>query len=131
MTETFSNSHLKMPNGIQIDIMQHLNVIYEVCVFRADRKNKMIAIPLIGLYILISPLKPLNRIKHNLTESKISISSTKFVFWEPIGSQRWLPRPLIGCDIFDSSETTERNSTKLDRKHNHNILYQFCVFRAD
>ena len=34
--------------------------------------------------------------------------------------------------IFDfSSETTEHNSTKLDRKQDLNVLYQVCVFRAD
>ena len=34
--------------------------------------------------------------------------------------------------IFDfSSETTERNSTKLYRKVDLNVLYQVCVFRAD
>ena len=30
-----------------------------------------------------------------------------------------------------SSETAEQNSTKLDRKEGHNVLYQVCVFRAD
>ena len=39
--------------------------------------------------------------------------------------------PLIGLDIFDfSSETAERNSTKLDRKQDLNALYQVCVFQA-
>ena len=33
--------------------------------------------------------------------------------------------------IFDFSETTERNSTKLDRKQDLNVLYQVCVFCAD
>ena len=61
---------------------------------------------------LTSPLKPLNRIQQNLTGSKITASSTKFVFFRPIGKTRWLPWPLIGWDIFDfSSETAERNST--------------------
>ena len=79
-----------------------------------------------------SPLKPLNGIQQNLTGSKISTSSTKFVFFGPIGKTRWLPWPLIGWDIFDfSSETAERNSTKLDRKQDLNVLYQVCVFRAD
>ena len=32
-------------------------------------------------------------------------------------------------DIF--SDTTERNLTKLDRKQEHNVLYQVCVFQAD
>ena len=79
-----------------------------------------------------SPLKPLNGILRNLTGSKISTSSTKFVFFGPIGKKRWLPWPLIGWDIFDfSSETAEQNSTKLDRKQDLNVLYQVCVFRAD
>ena len=76
-----------------------------------------------------SPLKPLNGIQRNLKESNISMSSTKFVFFGLIGKTRWRPRPLIGWDIFDfSSETAERNSTKLDRKQDLNILYQVCVF---
>ena len=59
------------------------------------------------------------------------MSSTKFVFFGPIGKTRWPPWPLIGCDIFNFSETAERNSTKLDRKQDLNVLYQVCVFRAD
>ena len=79
-----------------------------------------------------SPLKPLSGIQWNLTGSKISTSSTKFVFLGSIGKTRWQPWPLIGWDIFDfSSETAERNSTKLDRQQDLNVLYQVCVFRAD
>ena len=38
----------------------------------------------------------------------------------------------VNFHIFDfSSETAERNSTKLDRKQDLNALYQVCVFRAD
>ena len=76
-----------------------------------------------------SPLKPLNGIQQNLTGSKISTPSTKFVFFGPIRKKRWLPWPLIGWDIFDfSSETAKRNSTKLDRKQDLNALYQVCFF---
>ena len=76
-----------------------------------------------------SPLKPLNGIQWNLTGSKNLRSSTKFVFFGPIGKTRWPPWPLIGWDIFDfSSETAEQNSTKLDRKQDLNVLYQVCVF---
>ena len=57
-----------------------------------------------------SSLKPLNGIPRNLTGSKISMSSTRFVFFGPIGKTGWPPRPLIGWDIFDFfSETNERN----------------------
>ena len=38
-------------------------------------------------------------------------------------------RPSLTFHIFDfSSETTEQNSTKLDRMQVLNILYQVCVF---
>ena len=67
-----------------------------------------------------------------LTGSKISMSSTKFVFFGPIGKTRWPPWPLICWDIFDfASETTERNSSKLDRKQDLKVLYQVCVFQVD
>ena len=79
-----------------------------------------------------SPLKPLNGIQRNLTGSKISMSSTKCVFFRPIGKTRWPPWPLIGWDIFDfSSETAEQNSTKLDRKQDLKVFYQVCIFQAD
>ena len=73
----------------------------------------------------------MNRIQRNLIGSKISTSSTKFVFFRPIGKTRWPPWPLIGWDVFDfSPDTAERNATKLDRKQDLNVFYQVCVFRA-
>ena len=77
-----------------------------------------------------SPLKPLNGIQRNLTGSKISKSSTTFVFFEPIGKTRWPPWPLVGWNIFDfSSETAERNSMTLGRKQDLNVFYKVSVFR--
>ena len=175
------SSEIAERNSTKLDRKQDLNVIYQVFVFRADRKNKMAALasdwlrhfllllwnrwtefndtwqearsqrPLPSLCCLgrsekqdgrpdlwlaetfsTSPLKPLNGIQRNLTGSKISTSSTKFVFFGPIGKTRWPSWPLIGWDIFNfSSETAKRNSTKLDRKQDLNVLYQVCVFRAD
>ena len=76
-----------------------------------------------------SPLKLLHGIQRNLTGSKISMSSMEFVFFRPIRKTRLPPWPLIGWDIFDfSSETAERNSTKLDRKQDLNILYEVLCF---
>ena len=173
----FSSETAKQ-NSTKLDGKQDLNVLYQVCIFRADLKNKMAALasdwlrhfrlllwnrwtefnetwqearsqrPLPslcfsgrsvkqdgrpGLWLAetfsTSPLKPLNGIQRNLTGRKILTSSTKFVFFGPIGKTRWPPWPLIGWDIFDfSSETAERNSTKLDRKQDLNVLFQVCVF---
>ena len=79
-----------------------------------------------------SPLKLLKGIQWNLTRSNISMSPTQFLFFGLIGKTRWLPWPRIGWDIFDfSRETAERNSRKLDRKQDLNVLYQVCVFRDD
>ena len=164
------------------DWLRHYhNILYQVCAFRADRKNKMATatsdwlrhfrllpwnrwtefnktwqearsqLPLPSLCFLgrsekqddrrnlwlaetfsTSPLKPLNGIQRNLTGSKISMSSTKFVLFGPIGKTRWPLQPLIGWDIFDFFfETAEQNSTKLDKKQDLNVLYQVCVFWAD
>ena len=53
-------------------------------------------------------------------------------FFRPIEKTKWPSWLLIGWDIFDfSSETTEGNLTKLDRKKDLSVLYQVCVFRAN
>ena len=67
--------------------------------------------------------------------------------WQETGSQRplprlcfqtdrkktrWPPQPLIGWCIFVfSSETVERNRTRLDRKQDLSAFYKVCVFLAD
>ena len=110
-------------NSMKLDRKEDLNALYQVCVFRADRKIKMAA--LASDWLRHFRLLLWNR----WTEFK---ETWQFVFFGLIGKTRWPPWPLIGWDIYDfSSETTERNSTKLDRKQDHNALYQVCVFRAD
>ena len=37
----------------------------------------------------------------------------------------------IFFSVPEPKETAKRNSTKLDRKQDLNILYKVCVFRAD
>ena len=117
-------------NSTKLNRMQDLNVLYQVCISQADRKKQD---GRSGVWLAEtfshSPLKRLNRIQRNLTGSKISTSSTNFVFFRPIGKTRWPPWCLIGWDIFDFfSETAERNSKKLDQKQDLNVFYQVCVF---
>ena len=78
------------------------------------------------------PLKPLNRIQQNLTGSKISTSSTRLAFFGLIQKQYGRPCLWLAETYFDfSSETAERNSAKLDRKQDLNVLYQVCLFPAE
>ena len=60
---------------------QDLNVLYQFGIFGQIRKTRWPPWPLIGWDIFDYPLNPLNGIQRNLTWSKISISSTKFVFF--------------------------------------------------
>ena len=119
-------------NSTKLDRKQDLNALYQVCVFRADQKNKIAALDSDWLrhFRLLLWIR-WTEFKRNLTGSKISTPSTKFVFFRPIGKARWPSRPLISWDIFDfSSETAERNSTKLDRKQGLSHLPSLC-FPAD
>ena len=130
LAETFSTSPLKPLKGIQRNLIGSKISTSSTKFMFLGRSKKQDDCP--GLWLAetfsSSLLKPLKGIKRNLIGSKISTSSTKFVvffFFGPIEKTRWLPLPLIGSDIFDfSSETEKRNSTKLDRKQDLNVLNQ-------
>ena len=117
-------------NSTKLDLKQDVNVVYQVLCYLC-RSEKQDSRP--GLWLAetfsTSPLKPLNRIQRNLTGSKISTFSTKFVFFEPIGKTRWPPWPLIGGDIFDfSPETAEQNSTNLTGSKISRFSTKFVFF---
>ena len=134
LAEKISTSPLKPRNGIQRNLTGKMISLSSTkfVFFGPIGKIRWPPWPLICWEIFDFFSETVNRIQRNLTGSKISKSSTKFVFFGLIGKMRWLPWPLIGWDIFDFfSETAERNSTKLDRKQDLNVLYQVCVFRAD
>ena len=120
-------------NSTKLDRKQDLNVLYQVCVFRADRKNQMAALApdwLRHFWLLL--WNRWTEFNETWQEARSQRPLPKFVFFGLIGKTRWPPWPLIGWDIFDfSSETAERNSTKLDRKQDLIVLFQVCVFRAD
>ena len=127
------SSEIAERNSTKLDRKQDLNVLYQVCVFRADRKNKMAI--LASDWLRHFRLLLWNRwMEFNDTwqEARSQRPLPSLCFFGLIGKTRWLPWPLIGWDILDfSSETAERNSTKLDLKQDLNVLYQVCVVRAD
>ena len=132
---TFSTSPLKPLNGIHRNLTgsKISTSSTKFVFFPANRKNKMAALASDWLrHFQLLLWNHWTEFNENLTGSKISTSSTKLVFFQPTAKTRWLPWPLIGWDIFNfSSETTERNSTKLDRKQDLNVLYQVCIFPAN
>ena len=126
------SSETTVQNSTKLDRKQTQHPLPSLCF--SGRSEKQDGRP--GLWLAetfsTSPLKPLNGIQQDLIGSKISTSSTTFVFFGSIGETRWLLCPLIGWDIFNfSSLTAEQNSKKLDRKQDLNNLYQVSVFRAD
>ena len=106
-------------NSTKLDKKQELNVLYQVCVFRADRKNKMAALPLIGWDIFDFSSETAERNSSKLDRKQdLNVLYQVCFFGADWKKTRWPAWPLIGWDIFDfSSENVERNSTKLDRKH--------------
>ena len=112
---------------------QDLNALFQVCVFWADRKNKMAALAsdwLRHFWLL-------------LWNRRTEFSET----WQEASSQCLLPclcfsgkseknkMAALGSDWLRHFRlllwNCERNSTKLDRKQDHNALYQVCVFQVD
>ena len=134
LAETFSTSSLKPLNWIQRIWQKARSKCPLPSLCFSGQSEKQDGRP--GLWLaetfLTSSLKPLNWIQRNLAGSKISTSSTKFVFFGLMEKTRWPYWCLIGWDIFYFfSETPERNSMKLDRKQDLNVFYQVCVFKDD
>ena len=77
----------------------HWMVLYEHYVFCSDMKFKMAATaglnltldPMVKLFQNASSLKPLGQLKPNCPGMIIGSSSTKCLFYMPIGNPRWLP----------------------------------------
>ena len=118
-------------NSTKLDRKQDLNVIYQVCVIRADRKNKMASRPLIGLDIFYFSSETAERNSTKLDKKLDPNVLHQVCVFRTDRKIKMTAPPLICWDIFHVSETTERNTTKLHRKQSLNILYQVCVFRAD
>ena len=117
-------------NSTKLDRKQDLNVLYQVCVFRADRKNKMAALASDWLrHFRLLLWNHWTEFNKTWQEARSQRPLQRLCFSGRSEKTRWPPWPLIGWDIFDfSSETAEQNSTKLDRKQDLNVLYQVCGF---
>ena len=165
----FDFSEIAERNSTKLDRKQDLNVLYQVCVFW---ENKMAA--LASDWLRHFRLLLWNRwmeFNETLQEARSKRLLPSLCYWrrsqkqernsmkldrkqdlnvlyqvcvfrvdwkkktEGSGALLWsrvVRRPSLTFNIFDFfSETPEKNSTKLDRKQDLNVLYQVCVFRAD
>ena len=99
-------------NSTKLDSKQDLNVL---CLWLSET--------------YLASLKLLNGIQQKLDGKQDLNVLYQVCIFGSIGKPRWSPQLLIAWDIFDfSSETAERNSTKLYRKQYLNFLYHVCVF---
>ena len=82
---------------MKLDRKQDVSALYKVCVFQADRKNKMAAWPLIGQDIcdFSSETAEPNSMKLDGKQDLNALYQVCVSFW-PIGKTKWLPWPLIG-----------------------------------
>ena len=120
-------------NLTKLDRKQDLNALYQVCVLRADQKNKMAA--LVSEWRRHFRLLLSNRwteFNETRQEARSQHPLPSLRFFGPIGKIRWSPWPLNGWDIFwrplKLLIRIQRNSTKFDRKQDLNVLYHVCVF---
>ena len=120
-------------NSMKLDRKQDLTALYQVCVFWANRINKMA--------VLASDW--LRHFRLLLWNRWTEFSKT----WQGASSQCLLPRlcfsgksgknkiAALASDWLRHFRlllwNCERNSTKLDRKQDLNVLYQVCVLRAE
>ena len=115
-------------NSMKLHRKQDPNVLYKVCVFRADQKNKMAALASDWLrHFQLLLWNRLNGIQRNLTGSKISTSSTKFVFF---GADRKNKMAALASDWLRYFRLLLLNCLMefKERKQDLNVLYQVCVF---
>ena len=120
-------------NSTKLDRKQDLNALYQVCVFGADRKNKMAALASDWLrHFRLLLWNRWTEFNETWQESRSQRPLSRLCF--SFRSEKQDGRPgLWLAETFSTSplKPLNRNSTKLDRKQDLNALYQVCVFRAD
>ena len=122
-------------NSTKLGRKKDLNVFFcQVCVLRTDLKTRWPTWLWLARTFSTSPLKPLNGIQRNLKGSKIStpLPSLCFSGWSEKKKNKLTALASYWLRHFRfSSESTERNSTKLDRKQNLNVFFYYvCVLQT-
>ena len=120
-------------NSKKLDRKQDLNALYQVCVFGPIGKTRWPPWPLIGWDILWLLLwNCWTEFKETWQEARSQRPLPSLCFSGRSEKQDGRPGLSLAETFYDfSSETAERNSTKLDRKQDLNALHQVCVFRTD
>ena len=118
----------------KLDRKQVLNALYQVCVFRVDRKSKMATLASDWLKHFFGFFSTTAEWILTKLDKKQVLNTFYQVLCFSYRSEIQDGRPgLWFAEIFYDffSATAEWILTKLDRKQVHNALYQVCVFRAD
>ena len=119
-------------NSTKLDRKQDLNVLYQVCVFRVDRKNKMAALASDWLrHFRLLLWNHWTEFNETWQDARSQHPLPSLCFLGRSEKQNGRPGLWLAETFYDFSEMAERNSTKLDRKQDLNVLYQVCVFQVD
>ena len=119
-------------NLTKLDRKQDRNVLYQVCVFRAYRKNKMAA--LASDWLRHFRLLLWNRsaeFNETWQEARPQSPLPSLCFSGRSEKQDGRPGLWLAETFSTSLKPLNRRWTKLDMMQDLNILYQVCVFQAD
>ena len=118
------------------------NLIYEIEIFHSINRKTWVHFVIFLSHVLnlLSEISLFHKLIYDIAPGSFLAHLSQRLEWAVVTAQRSssvrrlsFVRPSgVNFYIFDfSSETAERNSTKLDRKQDLNALYQVCVLRAD
>ena len=124
------SSETAQQNSTKLDRKQDLNVLYQVCVFRADRKNKMAAPSSDWLrHFWLLFLNRWREFNETWQEARSQCALLCLCFSGRSENQDGCPGLWLAETFLTSP--LKANWKKLDRKQDLNVLYQVCVFWAD
>ena len=117
------------PNMPKLKWRQELNVRYHVCVFCPIRKQDGRSASDWLRHFRLLLRKCWTEFAETRKDARHQCPLWSLCFLADCKKITWPPRPRIGWDIFNFSETTEQNLPRLDRKQYFNVLHLGSVFQ--
>ena len=125
------SSEIAKQNSSELDRKQDLNVLYQVCVFHANKKTMAtLASNCLDIFHFSSETAEQNSTKLDRKEDLTFLYQVCVFRADRKKKTAALASDWLKLSFEFSSETVERNSTKLDSKQDLNVFYLVCVFQG-